>query len=83
MLFDRYEIHIQGSVHFTNGKLIIFQSATPQHILRICTQKKNTNKWYQGHTCFEKIVFLNLKLTQITFSHDDSMIFLVFFEAFW
>ena len=30
MLFDRYEIHIQASVHFINGKLIIVQSSSPE-----------------------------------------------------
>ena len=30
MFLDRYEIHIQAFVHFINGKLIIFQSSSPQ-----------------------------------------------------
>ena len=30
MFFDRYEIHIQAFVDFINGKLIIFQSSSPQ-----------------------------------------------------
>ena len=28
--FDRYGIHIQAFVHFLNGKIIIFQSSSPQ-----------------------------------------------------
>ena len=31
MFFDRYEIHIQAFVDFINGKLIIFQSSSPQN----------------------------------------------------
>ena len=39
MLFDRYETHIQALVHFIDGKLIIFQSSSPQkHIFQIYTQ---------------------------------------------
>ena len=35
MFFDRYEIHIQAFVDFINGKLIIFQSSSPQkHIFK-------------------------------------------------
>ena len=34
MLFDRYEIHIQASVHFINGKLIIFNPHLHKIILR-------------------------------------------------
>ena len=33
MFFDRYEIHIQAFVDFINGKLIIFQSSSPQNII--------------------------------------------------
>ena len=39
MFFDRNEIHIQAFVDFINGKLIIFQSSSPQkHIFQIYTQ---------------------------------------------
>ena len=50
MFFDRYEIHIQAYVHFINGKLIIFQSASPrnyfQNMYSIFTTKngKKTRK---------------------------------------
>ena len=30
MFFDRNEIHLQAFVDFINGKLIIFQSSSPQ-----------------------------------------------------
>ena len=33
-IFDRYEIHIQAFVDFINGKLIIFQSSSPQNIFK-------------------------------------------------
>ena len=48
MFFDRNEIHIQAFVDFINGKLIIFQSSSPQkHIFQIYTQnifKKTKSK---------------------------------------
>ena len=34
MFFDRNEIHIQAFVDFINGKLIIFQSSSPQNIFK-------------------------------------------------
>ena len=34
MFFDRYEIHIQALVLFSNGKLINFQSSSPQNIFK-------------------------------------------------
>ena len=33
MFFDRNKIHIQAFVDFINGKLIIFQSSSPQNII--------------------------------------------------
>ena len=33
MFFDRNEIHIQAFLLFINGKLIIFQSSSPQNII--------------------------------------------------
>ena len=34
MFFDRNEIHIQAFVDFINGKLIIFQSSSPQNVFQ-------------------------------------------------
>ena len=39
MFFDTNKIHIQAFLLFINGKLIIFQSSSPQkHIFQIYTQ---------------------------------------------
>ena len=57
-VFDRYEIHIQGFVHFINRKLSIFQSSSPQtYFKNMYSNSHNTktnkkrNTWYIGHTC--------------------------------
>ena len=45
LVFDRYEIHIQAFLYFTNGKLIIFQSSSPYNYF----QKMYSNFIYKKH----------------------------------
>ena len=56
MFFDRNEIHIQAFVDFINGKLIIFQSSSPQNIIwEIYTQ----NNFQKNN--FQTKIMLNYK----------------------
>ena len=93
-VFDRYEIHIQAFLYFINGNLWMSVPHLHKIIFNICTQKIARNSenidnkiektWYLGHTDFD--FFWNFWcpiLAQIICFQDDSIIFLVFFEAFW
>ena len=63
MFFDRSEIHIQAFVDFINGKLIKFQTSSPQNYFRNMysyfhkIKQTQENTWYPGHTCFENCRF--------------------------
>ena len=67
---------------------IIFKTYTQQSqdISKTSKTKIETNRtiWYLGHTDFEIFRnFVSLRLSKIIFVQDDSIIFLVLFEAFW
>ena len=90
MFFDRYEIHIQAFVDFINGKLIIFQSSSPQkyfediyskNIYKIYIQKINSKKKRVYLSIFSK--FLIVRYGKIIFFQDVPTYFLIFFEVFW
>ena len=73
--FDRYGIHIQAFVDFVNGKLIVFQSSSPQTYFKnmySISHKKSRNEdentWYLVHTIFEHVQQnVSPRLTQIIF----------------
>ena len=46
MFFDRYEIHIQASVHFIDGKLIMFQASSPQEYFKKYIRRNYTYKYF-------------------------------------
>ena len=56
MFFDRYEIHIQAFLLFINGKLIIFQSSSPQNYFKTYILKE-----YMDIKYFLKTIMLNYR----------------------
>ena len=90
MFFDRYEMHIQAFVHFMNGNSIIFQSSSPQknkeYVFTISQQKSKThraNMVPRTYVLSNIADYFEFHIDKIIFPHDDSIIFLVCFEAFW
>ena len=97
MFFDTNEIHIQAFVDFINGKLIIFQSSSPQkyfediystNIYKIYTKyiqnidpKINSKNGGFAFRKFSKILIV--RHGKIIFFQDVPIYFLICFGVFW
>ena len=88
-VFDRYEIHIQAFLYFINGKLIIsnhhLHKSFFHNMYRKPQKMKKTEHGTYDIQSFD-VFFRNLlspRLTKMIFIQADSIIFLVFAEAFW
>ena len=82
MFFDRNEIHIQAFVDFINGKLIIFQSSSPQKYFWVNIKKCFSKQWWVYLSRILKTSkFSDTHISKNNIFKDDSMTFLVFFEC--